>query len=63
MAEAVEKLHTSLIVLGDRVQPPVIQRLLGIHYKGSWMHSAPDGHGTIFFCAGSPTICVRMVPA
>jgi hypothetical protein len=40
LANAVEKQHISLIVLGDRLQPPVIQRLLGIRYKGSWMNSA-----------------------
>ena len=55
LAEAVEKLHTSLIVLGDRVQPPVIQRLLGIHYKGSWMHSThPMVTGQSFLVRGLP---------
>ena len=55
LAEAVEKLHTSLIVLGDRLQPPVIQRLLGIHYKGSWMHSAhPMVTGQSFLLRGLP---------
>jgi len=31
LVDAVEKFRTSLIVVGDRLQPPVIQRLLGIH--------------------------------
>jgi hypothetical protein len=55
LADAVEKLHTSLIVLGDRLQPAVIQRLLGIHYKGSWMHSAhPMVTGQSFLLRGLP---------
>ncbi len=37
---AVEKLHISLIALGDRVHPPAIQRLLGIRYKNTHMNSA-----------------------
>jgi len=40
VAQAVEKLHISLIAMGDRVQQPEIQRLLGIHYKGNYMHSS-----------------------
>jgi hypothetical protein len=37
---AVQKLHISLIALGDRVKQPAIQRLLGIQYKGDYMNSA-----------------------
>ena len=40
VADAVEKLHISLIAIGDRVQQPEIQRLLGIRYKGNYMHSS-----------------------
>ncbi len=40
VANAVEKLHISLIAFGDRVQQPEIQRLLGIRYKGDYMHSS-----------------------
>ena len=38
--QAVEQLHTSLIALGDRIQQPEIQRLLGIHYRGQHKHSS-----------------------
>jgi hypothetical protein len=55
LATAVEKLHISLIALGDRVQQPVIQRLLGIHYKGAWMHSShPLVVGQSFLLRGLP---------
>jgi hypothetical protein len=40
VTDAVEKLHISLIALGDRVKQPAIQRLLGIAYKGDFMNSA-----------------------
>jgi hypothetical protein len=40
VTDAVEKLHISLIALGDRVKQPAIQRLLGIAYKGDYMNSA-----------------------
>jgi hypothetical protein len=40
VSDAVEKLHTSLIAIGDRVRQPVIQRLLGIRYKSEHMNSA-----------------------
>ena len=40
VADAVEKLHISLIAFGDRIQQPEIQRLLGVRYKGSYMHSS-----------------------
>jgi hypothetical protein len=40
VTDAVEKLHISLIAIGDRVKQPAIQRLLGIAYKGDYMNSA-----------------------
>src|SRR5665213_3911774 len=40
VTDAVQKLHISLIALGDRVKQPAIQRLLGIGYKGDYMNSA-----------------------
>jgi hypothetical protein len=40
VTDVVEKLHISLIAFGDRIQQPEIQRLLGIHYKGEYMHSS-----------------------
>ena len=40
VTDAVEKLHISLIAIGDRVKQPAIQRLLGIAYKGDFMNSA-----------------------
>jgi hypothetical protein len=40
VTNAVEKLHISLIALGDRVRQPAIQRLLGIQYKTEHMNSA-----------------------
>lgn len=40
VTEAVEKLHISLIAIGDRVQQPEIQRLLGIRYKSEYRHSS-----------------------
>jgi len=40
VSDAVQKLHISLIALGDRVKQPAIQRLLGIQYKGDYMNSA-----------------------
>jgi hypothetical protein len=40
VTEAVEKLHISLIAIGDRVRQPAIQTLLGIRYKGMHMNSA-----------------------
>src|SRR6185503_15556236 len=39
VTEAVEKLHISLIALGDRVRQPAIQALLGIRYKNTHMNS------------------------
>jgi hypothetical protein len=40
VTDAVEKLHISLIAIGDRMKQPAIQRLLGIAYKGDYMNSA-----------------------
>jgi hypothetical protein len=40
VSDAVEKLHISLIAIGDRVKQPAIQHLLGIQYKGDYMNSA-----------------------
>ena len=40
VTNAVEKLHISLIALGEHVRQPAIQRLLGITYKGDYMNSA-----------------------
>jgi hypothetical protein len=40
VSDAVEKLHISLIAIGDRVKQPAIQRLLGIQYKGDYLNSA-----------------------
>src|SRR5580692_12614163 len=35
VTDAVEKLHISLIAIGNRVRQPAIQTLLGIHYKNT----------------------------
>ena len=40
VSDAVQKLHISLIAIGDRVRQPAIQTLLGIHYKSAHMNSA-----------------------
>src|SRR5215469_10519950 len=40
VTDAVQKLHISLIAIGDRVRQPGIQRLLGIRYKSEHMNSA-----------------------
>lgn len=40
VSDAVQKLHISLIAIGDRVHQPAIQRLLGIKYKNEYMNSA-----------------------
>jgi len=39
VANAVEKLHISLIAVGDRARQPEIQKLLGIRYHGEHMNS------------------------
>jgi hypothetical protein len=51
--EAVEKLHISLIAIGDRIQQPEIQRLLGVRYKAQHMHSShPRAEGESFLLRG-----------
>ena len=40
VTDAVQKLHISLIALGDRMRQPGIQALLGIRYKNTHMNSA-----------------------
>ncbi len=56
ITDAVEKLHISLIAIGDRIQQPAIQQLLGIRYKGEWMHSShPMADGQSFLLRGLPT--------
>ncbi len=55
VADAVEKLHTSLIAIGDRIQQPKIQELLGIRYKNEHMNSArPMVTGNSFVLRGLP---------
>jgi hypothetical protein len=56
ITDSVEKLHISLIAIGDRIQQPAIQQLLGIRYKGEWMHSShPMADGQSFLLRGLPT--------
>src|SRR5262249_37418038 len=40
IADAVQKLHISLIAIGDRIHQPVIQQLLGLRYLSEHMNSA-----------------------
>ena len=40
VSDAVQKLHISLIAIGDRVRQPAIQNLLGIRFKSAHMNSA-----------------------
>ena len=40
VTDAVQKLHISLIAIGDRIRQPVIQQLLGIRYKNEHMNGA-----------------------
>ncbi len=40
VADAVQRMHISLIAVGDRIRQPIVQQLLGIHYKGEYMNSA-----------------------
>lgn len=55
VADAVQKLHTSLIAMGNRIQQPVIQRLLGIRYQNEHMNSAhPIVAGNSFVLRGLP---------
>jgi hypothetical protein len=62
--EAVEKLHTSLIAIGDRIQQPEIQGLLGIKYKAEHMHSShPMVEGNSFVLRGLPADLREQGPA
>jgi len=55
IADAVQKLHISLIAIGDRLRQPGIQELLGIHYKSEHMNSAhPVVKGDSFVLRGLP---------
>ncbi|MGZ5926447.1 MAG: hypothetical protein ACXWLJ_07190 [Rhizomicrobium sp.] len=40
VSDAVQKLHISLIAIGDRLRQPAIQNLLGIRFKSAHMNSA-----------------------
>src|SRR5215472_1225274 len=40
VSDAVHQMHTSLIVIGNRIKQPRIQQLLGVHYKSEHMNSA-----------------------
>jgi hypothetical protein len=56
VGDAVEKLHISLVAVGNRVQQPEIQRLLGIRYKTEHMHSShPTAEGQSFILRGLPS--------
>jgi len=53
VTDAVQKLHISLIAIGDRVRQPGIQRLLGIQFKSEHMNSAhPMVKGESFVLRG-----------
>src|SRR5215469_5835677 len=55
VSDAVQKLHISLIAIGDRIKQPTIQRLLGIHYNSEHMNSAhPTIRGDSFVLRGLP---------
>lgn len=55
VSQAVQKLHISLIALGDRIRQPVIQQLLGVRYKSEHMNSAhPMLRGDSFVLRGLP---------
>lgn len=56
VADAVQKLHISLIAIGDRIRQPVIQQLLGIRYQNEHMNSA---HPMIT----APSFVLRGLPA
>jgi hypothetical protein len=56
ITEAAEKLHISLIAIGNRVKQPAIQRLLGIRYQGEYMHSS---HAMV----EGPSFILRGLPA
>lgn len=55
VSDAVQKLHISLIAIGDRIRQPMIQQLLGVHYKSEHMNSAhPMIQGDSFVLRGLP---------
>ncbi len=55
VSDAIQKLHISLIAIGDRLQQPAIQQLLGIRYKSEHMNSAhPMVTGSSFILRGLP---------
>jgi hypothetical protein len=56
VADAVQKLHISLIAIGNRIRQPVIQQLLGIRYKNEYMNSA---HPMVT----APSFVLRGLPA
>ena len=56
LSDAVQKLHISLIAIGDRIRQPVIQQLLGIRYKNEHMNSA---HPMVT----APSFVLRGLPA
>lgn len=56
VSDAVQKLHISLIAIGDRIKQPVIQQLLGVHYKNEHLNSAhPMIKADSFLLRGLPT--------
>ena len=62
--DAVERLHISLVAVGNRVQQPEIQRLLGIRYKAEHMHSShPTADGPSFILRGLPADLHEQGPA
>ena len=62
--DAVERLHISLVAVGNRVQQPEIQRLLGIRYKAEHMHSShPTADGQSFILRGLPADLHEQGPA
>src|SRR5208283_4651702 len=56
LKDAVQKLHISLIAIGDRIRQPVVQQLLGIRYKNEHMNSA---HPMVT----APSFVLRGLPA
>ena len=53
--DAVQKQHISLVAIGDRINQPAIQQLLGVHYKSEHMNSAhPIIKGDSFVLRGLP---------
>jgi hypothetical protein len=55
VSDAVHKLHISLIAIGNRIKQPLIEQLLGVHYKSEHMNSAhPMIHADSFVLRGLP---------